>query len=454
MPTHVATQDKVQEEDLLGFVQDARDIDEADVVTAVRDKDGTFTVESTVIVVDKPTGMVGTPIIKKGKMSHFGGPNDPGVSPTEGLSLFDESDIAANPDIFLPAQPPNTTGLARRPDPDVNYIACRWDFSATPRSFLRKIKVRVSANGKTEEARPVDFGPSLATGRVADLSPGLERKLGLVTDQECTVEIPPPQVGVAVGVNLAAIDKVIFPSDMTRSLIVMTTSNNSTYWVVNQIGVVEGGQTLLRRVGSDAPEILLSNTTVFPVEADDEIPQAVADQLNKASTEPAKSKKQGGPAPSATTDVNAKVFAKAKGNVGLDTSKVAGTDNGNLACAWAVNEIVRLALGKPIAADSKGRNALGTGQVFDALRKHHIQTDNPSPGSIIVSPTPPSGSVHGHIGIVGQSPTGDFDKTQVFSNSSAQAQFAQNRTFKTWKERYVNQLHLPMLFFDLDKSQF
>jgi hypothetical protein len=210
----------------------------------------------------------------------------------------------------------------------------------------------------------------------------------------------------------------------------------------------------LRRVGSDAPEILLSNTTVFPVEADDEIPQAVADQLNKASTEPVKSKKQGGSAPGATTDINAKVFAKAKANVGLDTSKVAGTEGGSLACAWAVNEIVRLALGKPIAADSKGRNALGTGEVFDALRKHHIQTDQPSPGSIIISPTPPSGSVHGHIGIVGQSPTGDFDKTQVFSNSSAKAQFAQNRTFKTWKDRYVDQLHLPILFFDLDKSQF
>lgn len=150
----------------------------------------------------------------------------------------------------------------------------------------------------------------------------------------------------------------------------------------------------------------------------------------------------------------AKVFAAAKANVGLDTSKVPGTDGGNLACAWAVNEIVRLALGKPIAADSKGRNALGTGQVFDALQRHHIPTDNPTPGSIIISPTPPSGSVHGHIGIVGQSPTGDIDNTQVFSNSSKQAQFAQNRTFKSWKARYVGQLHLPMLFFDLDKSQF
>lgn len=454
MPTKFATQSKVREEDLLGLIQDFRDIDEADIVTALSDSDGTFTVESTVIVVDKPTGMPATPIIKVGKMSTFGGPKDPGVGPDEGLSLFGENDIAANPDIFLPAQPPNTTGLARRLNSDANYIACRWDLSATPRSFLRTIKVRVSANGKSEEARPVDTGPNAATGRVADLSPGLANKLGLDTDDVCTVEIPPPQVGVAVGVNLAAIDKVIFPPDMTRSLVVMTTSNNSTYWVVNQIGTIEGGQTLLRRVGHDAPEILLSNTTVFPVQAGDEIPQAVADQLNRASTEPEKPKKKGGPAPGANDDINGKVFAKAKASVGMDTSKVAGTKGGTLACAWAVNEVVRLALGKPIAADSKGRNVLGTGEVFDALKKHHIQTDNPSRGSIIISPTPPTGSVHGHIGIVGQNPGGDPDNTQVFSNSSGQRQFAQNRTFKSWKARYVNQLHLPVLFFDLDKNQF
>ncbi|MDH2402769.1 hypothetical protein QCM77_22815 [Bradyrhizobium sp. SSUT18] len=445
---------KVPESELVSLINDFKEIDEADIVTAFVDKDGTFTVESTVIVADKPTDLPGTPITKVGKMSTFGGPTDPGVGPDEGLALFEQIDVAANPDIFLQTQPPNTTGLAKRLDPTVNYIACRWDIFATPREFLRTIKVRVSANGKSEEARPVDSGPKPTTGRVADLSPGLATKLGLKTDDVCTVEIPTPQIGVAVGVNLAAIDKITFPADMTRSLVVMTTSNNSTYWITNQIGSIEGGQTLLRRVGHNATEILLSNTTVLPVQAGDKIPQAVADQLNRASVEPEKSKKKGGPAPGANANINAKVFAKAQASVGMDTSKVPGTEGGNLACAWAVNEVVRLALGKPIAADSKGRNALGTGEVFDALRKHHIQTDSPSPGSIIISPTPPSGTVHGHIGIVGQSPTGGLDNTQVFSNSSGQGQFAQNRTFKSWRARYVDQLHLPMLFFDLDKSQF
>ena len=49
----------------------------------------------------------------RGKVSHFGGPADAGVSPSEGLAfIYNEDDTA--PWLFLPNQPPNTTGLARR----------------------------------------------------------------------------------------------------------------------------------------------------------------------------------------------------------------------------------------------------------------------------------------------------------------------------------------------------
>jgi hypothetical protein len=34
-------------------------------------------------------------------------------------------------------------------------------------------------NGKTAQAKPVDWGPNERTGRVADLSPGLARFVGL-----------------------------------------------------------------------------------------------------------------------------------------------------------------------------------------------------------------------------------------------------------------------------------
>src|SRR5262245_11940253 len=203
--------EKIPENKLQDEIKSFEEIDEADIVTAFSDGKGTFTVEATVI--DHPTGMPATPITKVGKMSTFGGPADSGVAADEGLALFTAADVAANPGLFLAAQPVGTTGLARRLNPEAKYLACRWDYSATPMDFLRRIKVKVSnpANGKSEEARPVDFGPNESTGRVADLSPGLAEALGLNTDDNCRVDIPPPQTGLALGVDLAAIDRIIFP---------------------------------------------------------------------------------------------------------------------------------------------------------------------------------------------------------------------------------------------------
>jgi len=457
MPATIDRETKVPESELVQRINDFKEINEADIVTAFADKDGTFTIEGTVFVLDKATGMPGTPITLVGKMSHFGGPDDTGVAADEGLALYNSpADVASHPELFLDQQPPGTTGLARRLNPDAMYLACRWDYKMTPKDYLRNTKVRVTnpKNKKFMEASPADFGPALATGRIADLSPGLEKALGLKTDDVCQIDISPPATGVATDVNLAEIDKVVFPQDMVRSLVAMTTSNKATYWIVNQAGSIESGQNLMRRAGNNAPEVLLSDTTVFPVQVSDEVPQAVADELNKAirkETQPAQAK--AGPAPKAGDDINAKIFAKAKEKVGLDTSRVPGTDGGNLACAWAVNEMVRLALGKPITTQENGKNGLGTAGVFEALKHHHKQVDTPSPGSIIVSPTPPSGNVHGHIGIVGQNPGGDIDNTQVFSNSSSQAKFAQNRSIKTWKARYSAQLHLPVLYFDINADE-
>nr|WP_157872634.1 CHAP domain-containing protein [Bradyrhizobium sp. ORS 278] len=437
------------------MIKSFKEVDEADIVTAFRDSNGKFNVDSTVVVVDRPTDVSGTPLTIAGKISIFGGPDDTGVGDDEGLALLSAADVPNFPDIFLPDQPVGTTGLARRLNPNANYIACRWDYVATPKDYLRRHKVKVTASDTTIEAQPVDFGPDPSTGRSIDLSPALAKALKLKTDDLCTVQIRPLQTGVAVGVNLVELDKQIFPSEMIRQLVVMTTSNNTTYWVVNQIGSIESGQTLLRRVGSHAPEILLSNTTVFPIAVNEEIPEAVADELNKAiSREPALPKRQSDGAPRKGDDINAKVFAKAQSFVGFDTSGVPGTGGGNLACAWAVNEVVRLALGKPISTEGRGKNGLGTAGLFDALRRNHTQVDAPSPGSIIISPTPPTGSVHGHVGIVGQNPGGNTDNTQIFSNSSRQAKFAQNLSIKSWKARYANTLHLQVLYFNLNPDQF
>lgn len=132
-----------------------------------------------------------------GKMSVFGGPDDHGIAPDEGLALVEpgEEKLAQFAGLFLPEQPPVTTGLARRLDPSAFYVACRWDYDKTPREWLRRQSVTVEniAIGAKASARPVDWGPNEDTGRVADLSPRLATALGLKTDDGCVVTIPLPQ---------------------------------------------------------------------------------------------------------------------------------------------------------------------------------------------------------------------------------------------------------------------
>lgn len=133
-------------------------------------------------------------IIIEGKMSTFGGPDDTGVSPGEPLALVSTKDAALLKEYFLDMQPPGTTGLARRLNPDAAYIACRWDYKKTGRVFLIGTLVTVinPKTGASELAKPVDWGPHESTGRVADLSPGLAQRLGLDTDDVCRVEVSEP----------------------------------------------------------------------------------------------------------------------------------------------------------------------------------------------------------------------------------------------------------------------
>ncbi|MEZ5785243.1 MAG: TIGR02594 family protein [Xanthobacteraceae bacterium] len=141
-------------------------------------------------------GETAATITLRGKVSHFGGPNDRGVKPDEGLALIEPDRVDRYPQIkalFLAEQPASTTGLARRLDPAQHYIACRWDYSRTPKPWLRAHQVIVRANGKSVKAQPIDWGPAATTGRVADLSPGLMAALGIVTDDVCEVIIPLPE---------------------------------------------------------------------------------------------------------------------------------------------------------------------------------------------------------------------------------------------------------------------
>ena len=125
-----------------------------------------------------------------GPASWFGGPEDDGVAPDEGLAFIYDVDEA--PQLFLEEQPPGTTGLARRLDPDVPYIAMRWDYEKTPREMLlsKMAVVRSPKTGVREYAFPADWGPHIDTGRIADLSPGLMETLGIKTDDVVEVSFP------------------------------------------------------------------------------------------------------------------------------------------------------------------------------------------------------------------------------------------------------------------------
>jgi N-acetylmuramoyl-L-alanine amidase len=127
----------------------------------------------------------------RGKVSWFGGPDDMGVSPDEGLAFIYK--VSDAPHLFLPEQPPDTTGLARRLDAySAFYIACRWDYEATSKTELLETiaLVRAVKTGKAFRAYPADWGPHSDTDRIADISPALMTALGIETDDEVIVEFP------------------------------------------------------------------------------------------------------------------------------------------------------------------------------------------------------------------------------------------------------------------------
>jgi hypothetical protein len=132
----------------------------------------------------------------EGTCSWFGGPDDTGVAPDEGLAFIYEVDSA--PHLFLPVQPPKTTGLARRLNPEVYYVACRWDYDITPKTMLddpdKRALVIAKRTKRMALAWPADWGPhEEKTGRAADLSPGLMEHLQIETDDEVTVIYPAPR---------------------------------------------------------------------------------------------------------------------------------------------------------------------------------------------------------------------------------------------------------------------
>lgn len=131
-----------------------------------------------------------------GKVSHFGGPNDQGVSASEDLAFWENiEDAPAH--FFLPFQPEGTTGLARRLNPGTMYCACRWDYDIISKDTLRRPNqyalVKAKKNGKACLVAPVDWGPHAEnTDKAIDLSPGAMLALDLESGDEAELIYPAP----------------------------------------------------------------------------------------------------------------------------------------------------------------------------------------------------------------------------------------------------------------------
>jgi uncharacterized protein (TIGR02594 family) len=127
-----------------------------------------------------------------GRMSIFGGPEDSGSGdPAERLALWHSREQMSEAGFGDYLLPPSHLGLFRQLNPDKYYIACRWDYNETPAKLLRESFATVASvkTGKSVKCLPVDWGPNIRTGRIADLSPGAARALGIETDDVVTVTL-------------------------------------------------------------------------------------------------------------------------------------------------------------------------------------------------------------------------------------------------------------------------
>lgn len=125
----------------------------------------------------------------EGKCSEFGGPNDEGMKPEEGLAIYEHHESDLRPDLFIPRGTDQRMGTNTRLIIYSYYIAVRYDHDIS-RGKLQRSKwlVKNLKTGKSLAASLVDWGPAEWTGRVADLSPGIMRDLELETDDSIMVE--------------------------------------------------------------------------------------------------------------------------------------------------------------------------------------------------------------------------------------------------------------------------
>lgn len=258
------------------------------------------------------------------------------------------------------------------------------------------------------------------------------------------------------------VDKILDPS-MHKELFDTLTVGSATYYFIDQYDDQDGEPVIVRQVQGQAPQIV---SDILP---QDETAGGAApgmsgklgerlkairgieeDDTGAAGAAPA------GAGPSSQTQLNDLLRMQAENcaDTGhqdhLSSANAPGTSNGKLACAWAVNRVAKMALGKQIGG------GLATADMVIVLRDKHIATADLVSGCVVISPTvdTPNGRNIGHVGIVGLVNTANPRQTPIYSNSSGRARFEQNFTFDSWIRRYKDQKGLSVELFQLDPAQF
>jgi hypothetical protein len=234
----------------------------------------------------------------------------------------------------------------------------------------------------------------------------------------------------------------VLDPDLIHRVVAKANLGNASYWVIDQFSD-EGGQVLVKQESGQNPVILATDTTIFPLKAG-LVPASVAAQLSASfdgtATEPPPAQQQ---AAASDAELAVRIFAEAKKcDETLVTRDAPNTNHGRVACAFAVNKVVSLAIGRPVSG------GLSTADMGEVLAKTQTQVPEQqiSPGMIIISPT--HGGNVGHVGIIGEVkiPT---NATVIYSNSSSRGVFSHSFTLGTWKTFYRDHKGLPVFFYAL-----
>jgi lysozyme len=248
-----------------------------------------------------------------------------------------------------------------------------------------------------------------------------------------------------------AVLDLLDPNMVEHRLLKSFSFSGDTYFLIVDADEDGGGESFVLLRGAEA-SLIASGTTVFP------LPATLPDPVRRAFSE---FPTQGPPTAEAfvveatplallsQAELNDRVAAAAQAADGTLDTDVPGTDHGNLACAYAVNKVVKTALGREIGG------GLSTDGMFDVLvgRHNEVTESTASGGSIIISPT--EGKNHGHVGIVATPRDGRIgDDTVIFSNRSSAHMFGHKFTLGLWRRHYHDQKQLQVRFFDLNPARF